>query len=405
MAIAWAAIAALFYLQSVDYSAEGAKALDEGRYEAAAQAFAKVIEADPADYGAHFNLALAYGFLHKDTEGIAEFRKTLELKPGLYEAELNEGLLWMRQKDPVEALPLFEDGTKQKPDQFQPWFYLGEAQLASGAPDKAEESYRKAIEINPKSAAAEIGLAHALARQEKLADAAPHFAQAAQIDPHYRSELLELAGLYEDHQQTAEAMAIYRAFPDNPDVQKRLGRLMLQNQQYADAIPKLEETYKRDPTQNNRTALAAAYVFTGKVDQALPLLAQSVEAAPGDFELRMMYARALRDRKQFPASADQFYQAAKLKPSDPKTWTQLGGMLYMMNDYPRALDAFDKARAAGEDTAGTSFMRAILLDRMRQLKPAVEAYQRFLALSQGKNPDQEFQARQRVRIITRELEK
>jgi len=39
------------------------------------------------------------------------------------------------------------------------------------------------------------------------------------------------------------------------------------------------------------------------------------------------------------------------------------------------------------------------------LKPALEAYQRFLSMSQGKNPDQEFQARQRVRIIQRELER
>jgi hypothetical protein len=39
------------------------------------------------------------------------------------------------------------------------------------------------------------------------------------------------------------------------------------------------------------------------------------------------------------------------------------------------------------------------------LKPALEAYQRFLALSNGKSPDQEFQARQRVRLLQRELEK
>src|SRR5580704_15561959 len=103
----WVAAATLFYLQSPDFSAEGSKALDEGRYEAAAQSFVKAVEADPNDYTAHFNLALAYGFLHKDAQGIAEYRKTLELKPGLYEAELNAGILYMRQKDPVGALPLF----------------------------------------------------------------------------------------------------------------------------------------------------------------------------------------------------------------------------------------------------------------------------------------------------------
>ena len=70
------------------------------------------------DYFAHFNLALAYAFLHKDAEGIAEYRKTLELKPALYEAELNLGIMLMKQKEPAEAVPLFEDAAGQKPDRF-----------------------------------------------------------------------------------------------------------------------------------------------------------------------------------------------------------------------------------------------------------------------------------------------
>jgi hypothetical protein len=49
-------------------------------------------------------------------------------------------------------------------------------------------------------------------------------------------------------------------------------------------------------------------------------------------------------------------------------------------------------------------MRAITLDKLRQLKPALEAYEQFLAQSNGKHPDQEFQARQRARIIRHQLE-
>ena len=182
----WGIALALFLFQTVDYNDVGMKALDDAKYEAAAQAFAKAIEADPKDYTAHFNLALAYSFLHKDVEGIAEYRKTLELKPGLYEAELNGGILLMRQKDPVAALPLLDDAVRQKPQEFRPQYYLGQALLDTGSPDKAEATFRAALELNPKSAAAELGLAHALARQGKIADADPHYRQAAQLDPDYR---------------------------------------------------------------------------------------------------------------------------------------------------------------------------------------------------------------------------
>jgi tetratricopeptide (TPR) repeat protein len=77
----------------------------------------------------------------------------------------------------------------------------------------------------------------------------------------------------------------------------------------------------------------------------------------------------------------------------------------MMGDYQQSLANLDQARALGEDIAGNWFLRAIMLDKLRQLKPALEAYRRFLAMSDGKNPDQEFQARQRARIIQKELQR
>jgi len=201
---------------------------------------------------------------------------------------------------------------------------------------------------------------------------------------------------------------------------------MLESKQYADAIPRLEAAYQQSPTEANRVALAAAYLFAGQLDKALPLLDKAVAEEPRNYDVRMMYARALRDRKQFPAAAQQFLEAARLKPGEAKTWGELGGMLYMMAEasyaaaqgpnkgaelqraagmYQQSLAAFDKARELGEDIPGNWFLRAIILDKLRQPKPALEAYQKFLAMSQGKNPDQEFQARQRVRILQREVEK
>jgi tetratricopeptide (TPR) repeat protein len=401
----WAIAVALFFLQSVDYSAEGMKALDEAKYEAAVQAFQKAIQADPKDYTAHFNLALAYGFLHKDDEGIAEYRKTLELKPGLYEAQLNAGILLMRRRDPLAALPLFEGAVAQKPTEFRPQYYLAEAQLQTGALDQAEKSYHQALEMDPKSANAELGLAHALARQGKLPDADPHFRRSGELDPKYRDYLLELASLYEQAKQPGQAISIYREFPDNAAAQEHLGQLMLENKQYADAVPRLEAAFAKDPTTANRAALAAAYVFAGQVDKALPLIDKAVAAEPANYDLRIMYAHALRDRKQYPQAATQFYEAAKLKPTEAMTWSELGGMLYMTGDYQPSLAAFDKARELGENTPGNWFLRAIILDKLKQLKPAMEAYRQFLSMSDGKNPNQEIQARARVRILQKELEK
>jgi len=401
----WCAMVPLLFFFQADYTSDGMKALEAGNYADAVVAFTKVIAADPKDYFAHFNLAMAHTFLQQDAEAVGEFRKTLEIKPKLYEAEINGAMVLMRQKNPGEALPWLEDAAEQKPNEFRPRYYLAEAELQTGDYAKAEENYKRALAIDPKSAGANLGMAQALVQQGRLDDAAPFFRTAAGIQPNYRDYLLQLGSLYEKANRPEEAMAIYREFPDNPAVKSRLGEMLMESKKYSDALPQLEEAYQKSPTPENRLALAGAYVATHQGVKALPLLEQAVASTPNDFDLRMMYARTLRDRKQFPLAAQQFYAAAKLKPAEAKPWTELGDMLYMTGDFPQALSAFEQAAKAGDASAGNWFLRALILDKLKQLKPAKAAYEQFLSLAKGQFPDQEFQARQRVRIFDREIAK
>ena len=395
----------LFLLQGPDHNEEGRKALEAQKYEEAAQSFAKAIAADATDYTAHFHLALAQSMLKKDAEAIAEYKKVLELKPDLYEAQLNLGILLLRQKQAEAALPYLQQAADKKPREYRPRFYLAEALLASGDGARAEENYKVAGEINPKSAGVELGLAHAAARQNRLAEAALHFRKAAELDPAFKDALLELASLYEKEHQVEDAVAIYRQFPENAAAQERMGALLLENKKYADAIPDLEQAYQKDPTPANRVALAAAYQFNHEFDKAAPLFAQAVTADPENYDVRMMYARVLRDQKKFPDAARQFAEAVKRKPASREAWNDLAAMLYLTENYPQALGALDRARQLGEDTAANDYFHAIIYDKLHDLKPALEYYQKFLAASQGKNPDEEFKARQRARIIQRELSK
>jgi tetratricopeptide (TPR) repeat protein len=401
----WAAVFALFLLQSPDFNEEGRKALEAQKYEEAAQDFSKAIAADPRDYTAHFHLALADSMLQRDADAIAEYKKVLELQPSLYEAQLNLGILLLRQKATEAAVPYLQQAVEKKPKEYRPRFYLAEALLAAGEAEKAAEQYKAAGGINPQSAGVELGLAHAAARQNRLAEAAPHFRKAAELDPAYEDALLELASLYEQNHQPQEAIAIYRQFPENARAQERLGVLLLESKNYADAVPGLEQAYRKDPTPANRVALAAAYQFNHQLDKAVPLFAQAVAADAENYDLRMMYARALRDLKQYGPAAQQFAEAVKRRPDSREAWNDLAAVLYLLGDYPRALGALDRARQLGEDTPANYYFHAIIYDKLHDLKPALENYQKFLALSQGKNENEEFKARQRARIIQRELSK
>jgi tetratricopeptide (TPR) repeat protein len=401
----WAFAAVLFFLQAPDYSAEGAKALEAAKYEQAAELFGKAVAADPKDYAAHFHLALSYTMLKRDADSLAEYKKVLELKPGLYEAELNAGILLIRDKQPADAAQYLRQAAEQKPKEFRPRLYWAQALLESGDAAKAEEQYRAALDLDAKSAAAELGLAHALVGQNRLVDAVPHFRAAAQLDPNYRDGLLELAGLYEKNHRNAEAIAIYQEFPENPAAQEHVGQMLLESQHSADAIAPLEAAMQKDPTPANRLALATAYLFEKQFAKALPLLDQSVAAEPGNYALHMMYGRGLRDSKKYDPAAQQFLQATRLKPDSREAWNELAGMLYMLEKFPESLAALDHAHQLGDDTPANYYFHAITYDKLRALKPALDYYREFLDRSKGQFPDEEWKARQRAKLLDRELNK
>ena len=403
----WAAPAALLFLfaPAADFQAEGLKALEARQYDRAAQFFTQAVQADAKDYAAHFHLALSYSLQGKDAEAIPEYQKTLELKPGLYQAELNLGMLLLRNKRAAEAAPVLEAAATAKPGEFRPRWYLAEALYAAGDFAKAEQHYQTACGIDPKSAPAQLGLARAQAAQNRLSEAAGHFRAAAELDPAFRDSLLELAGLYEKNRQPAEAVAIYEKFPENVGAEERLGELLIETKRFAEAIPHLEKAVGRDATAAHRLALATAYHLNKEPAKALVQLEKAVAAEPASYDLRMQYGRVLRDERQFTPAANQFMAAAKIKPESKEAWNEMAGVLTLAEQYPQALAALDRVRELGQEIPGDHYLRAIILDKFHQYKPALESYQKFLSMSSGQNPDEEFKARQRVRIIERMLSK
>ena len=135
------------------------------------------------------------------------------------------------------------------------------------------------------------------------------------------------------------------------------------------------------------------------------MLQPALQASPNDFDLRMFDGKLLRDQRKFLEAADQFSAATRVKPAAGDAWNELAAALVLSEQYPQAIAAFDRIRVWGPRTPEACFFRALSHDRLRQRPEAVENHNKFLAVSQGKFPDQEFQARQRVRILQAELRK
>ncbi|MBV8809296.1 MAG: tetratricopeptide repeat protein [Acidobacteriaceae bacterium] len=388
--------------QQADSQQTGLQALDHQDYSQAEQVFSKLVEANPKDYASLFYLALAETGLKREADAIAHYKQVLDLKPGLYEAELNLGILDVHNEHPADAIPLLRDAAKQKPNQGRPERYLGDALLATGDLSGAEEAYKAAIGADPKLAAAELGLGQALLRQGKFSDALPHYQQAATLDSALKSYLLEIALALSKANRIDDSIALLQEFPTDPGAREELGRLYLASNRPANAVTQFEAAVILSPTAANQLALATAYLRNNQPDAAAPILERALASNPKDYDLRMAVGRIYRDKHQYQEAAAQFLAAAQIKPDSVEAWNEAVNPLVLTNQYSQALAALDKVHNLNADTAGDFYYRAMVLDKLHEVKPALGAYQKFLAMSDGKYPDQEFIARQRSKILERE---
>ena len=385
-----------------DLQAAGLQALQQQNFQQAEQIFSQIIAADPKDYSAFFNLAFAETALKKDDQAIEHYKQALALKPSLYPAKLNLGLLYLRDHRPADAIPLLRDATQQKPNEARPKRYLADSLLATGDFIGAADLYRQALAIDPKLAAAELGLGQSLARQGNLDAALPHYRQAAALDPSLKSFLLEAGAAFEKANRLDDAVALLKEFPDDPGAREELGRIYLAMNRPADAVTQFQAGAEISPTPANQVALASAYLKNNQPDLAKPILEQALATNPGDYDLHMVVGRIYRDQHQYAVAAKQFTAAAQIKPDSVQAWNEAATAFVLADLYPEALAALDKIRNLKAETAGDFYYRAIILDKLHQVKPALDSYQRFLQLSEGKFPDQEFIARQRSRILEKE---
>lgn len=120
-------------------------------------------------------------------------------------------------------------------------------------------------------------------------------------------------------------LALFAASPPLPtDAEKelQLGQLAMERDRFEDAVKHFQATLRKDPKlASAHLSLAAAYLAQGRDAEAVPQLAQYLEARPDHFLVRMPYAEVL-------ARLDRHAEAA----------TQLEAFVAAVQDYPRLAD-------------------------------------------------------------------
>jgi tetratricopeptide (TPR) repeat protein len=389
---------------------DAARAMDRKDFALAAGLLAAYLKDHPSDAQAHFQLAYAYGALKRPTDAIPEYRRAVELNPSFAAAQLNLGLLLMEQGDFASAAKSFESAADLTPDQANPkflagvalersgdlpralaqyeaaasldsknydiFFHWGIALLHTGRPADAEKELRAALALKPESDAARLALANALIAEKKPDAAAAELSEHLRANPNDAEARAQLASALFDEGKPSEALA-------------ELDR--------ADALAK--------PTLEREKLRASILISESQWDAAAQVLAACVNLAPEDANLHAELGRILMQKRDFPDAERELRRALAIDNTMTVALRNLVSTEYLAQNYSGTLELLDVLARREPPSPPLMFIRGTCYDKLGRKAEAVDAYQKFLATDNGRSDKEEFQARERMNLLKRELSK
>ncbi len=254
---------------------------------------------------------------NKDIEtAAARFSEVLRQSPNDANATIGLGYVRLDQKRFSDALSLFDKARTLAPqrqdardgyDSARFWLAMergADAQRANHAED-AVAAFQEALGLHPMDNGALLGLAHALVRQRKYAEAEAKFQQVLKQDPN-----------------SADAMA-------------GLGFVRLNEGRFDDASRLLANAHRLDPSRKdidqgvNSAKFwgvmngAAADLKQNRIANAVSAYQQALALNPDNKDALLGLANASLRADDFPSAAKTYYRLAASNPGDASGWLGL----------------------------------------------------------------------------------
>lgn len=388
-------------------------AVDRQDYATAAQDYQDYLAKKPDDAEVHFNLGYVYTAMQEPNDAKTEYEKAIELAPDdpkMAPAYQNLGLTLL-PKDPAAAVDPLQHSAELAPQDARTKWLLGMALENSGKLAPAIEQYQAAEKLNDKDFDTRLALGHALIAASRPADAEPELREALALrpdgpdTPRVHLELAQCLVAQKKNELAAAELAAYlQANPD--DVARRLDRasLLVDLSKYDDALAELDRAANGKPETLRALQLRAhIYDQEKRSDDLIAVLQKAAGLAPKDASIPAQLGEVYLAKKDYPDATRALVVAYNLKPGTLDVLANLVTAEYQGGNYAGALQALDLLAKQKDLPAPSWFIRASCYDKLGQLAPALDAYQRFLQLNTDQNSDMYFAAAARARELTREL--
>lgn len=271
-------------------------------------------------------------------------------------------------------------------------FLIGLHLESQGDSAGASTAYQRAERLDPQSAEIPAALAELYARMNRPADAIAAGERAIKASPDNPEANWILGSLYArmaEMPNTREAdrrSYTQRAIPNlekanrnaHAGVPMMLGRLYIADKQYDKAVALLGPFVAEQPEQVEAVALLSeAYQATGRDEDAVKLLEQSVEDSP---ELYGALGQVYQDSGRWQDAAKAYQGAVEARPQSLPLRTQWATALLNAGESQRAREVLEEGSAGNSRSARALYLLSEAQRRTRDYAAAEVTARRLIAL-------------------------
>jgi tetratricopeptide (TPR) repeat protein len=348
------------------YLASGENYMKKGQFGDAAVEFQNAIRLDPRSADAYYQLAQAELGQHDGNAAYQSLEKAFALDQSRLDVRLERGRLYLAARDFQQAEEQANFIIEHEQNNVAAYQLLGSSFIGQQQPDKALPQFEKVMELSPNDPGSYVNVALVEISLGRYQDAEQHFKKAVSVDPKSIQAYTDLANFYrmtKPKRESEAELVLQEAIARNPEgapLYLNLASMLASQGRREDAEGVLERLRKQVPNSADIARDIGDFYFQNKeLDRALSEYRRGLSISPKNLEIKKRMQDLYLTTGQTQLAADLDQELMKDTPKDTIVRIDHGRLLMAQGNPQNAIVYLQKVVADATDSAEAHYYLAM----------------------------------------------